>query len=155
MIDSRRTGAFISKLRREKDWTQLELADQLHVTPQAVSRWETGESFPDISLLVEISRLFRVSVDNLLHGEGFRPVADSQKASKSDILVELAQGRPENVARMVVEANENLKVVLEAGPLTRPSTMDEVIKHMAGFNFTSDQIVELAPFVGQDVFQSL
>ncbi len=69
MIDSRKTGAYISKLRKEKDWTQLDLSDRLHVTPQAVSRWETGDSFPDLNTLVEIGKVFRVSVDDLLDGE--------------------------------------------------------------------------------------
>jgi len=38
MIDPKKTGAFISQLRRQRDWTQSELAERLHVTPQAVSR---------------------------------------------------------------------------------------------------------------------
>ncbi len=46
MIDSHKTGALIAKLRREKDWTQLELAEQLHVTPQAVSRSGDGRLLP-------------------------------------------------------------------------------------------------------------
>jgi transcriptional regulator with XRE-family HTH domain len=155
MIDSRKTGAYISRLRREKDWTQLELAERLHVTPQAVSRWETGESFPDISLLAQISLIFRVSVDDLLQGEPSPQLQGRQKATTGDIISELAQGRPESVARMVLEDKADLNSLLDAGPLTRPSTMDKVIKNMSGFKFSFEQIVWLAPFVGEDILSSL
>ena len=61
MIDLRKTGAYISSLRRSKDWTQLELAEKLHVTHQAVSRWETGDSFPDVTTLARIAQLFETA----------------------------------------------------------------------------------------------
>jgi transcriptional regulator with XRE-family HTH domain len=71
MQDSRKSGAFISSLRKAQNWTQLELADRLNVTHQAVSRWETGSSFPDIATLVRIVELFGVQVDDVLNGEGY------------------------------------------------------------------------------------
>ncbi len=100
MIDPRKTGAYISRLRRDKDWTQLELADKLHVTHQAVSRWETGDSFPDVGTLASIAQLFGVRVDDLLNGEHGN-VSGSRRFSTGAVLDELAQGHPENVARMV------------------------------------------------------
>jgi DNA-binding XRE family transcriptional regulator len=44
MINSRKIGAYISKLRKEKDLTQVELADKLNISHQAISKWERGES---------------------------------------------------------------------------------------------------------------
>jgi len=43
-MDKRAFGAFVAQLRKEKGWTQRELADQLHITDKAVSKWETGLS---------------------------------------------------------------------------------------------------------------
>ena len=94
MIDSRITGAFISRLRREKDWTQLELADKVHVTPQAVSRWETGDSFPDVDLLVQLSQIFGVSVDTLLNGGQLASRPDRGKATAGDVVTAFAQPGP-------------------------------------------------------------
>ena len=55
-MDHQKVGCFIAALRREKGWTQRELAAQLGVTDKAVSRWETGKGLPDISLLRQIGR---------------------------------------------------------------------------------------------------
>lgn len=56
----------LGRLRREKSVTQEELAMFLSLSPQAVSKWERGESMPDITLLPLIARYYRVSVDELL-----------------------------------------------------------------------------------------
>ncbi|NLT18678.1 MAG: helix-turn-helix domain-containing protein [Clostridiales bacterium] len=62
-------GEFLYQLRKEKGWTQSELADRLGITNKAVSKWETGESFPETSQLVPLASLFGVSVDELLKGK--------------------------------------------------------------------------------------
>lgn len=75
-------GEFLFALRKEKGMTQAELADMLGVTNKAVSKWETGEAMPETSLLVPLSRIFGVTVDELL--EGRRAEADESKSEKTD-----------------------------------------------------------------------
>lgn len=65
-FDMQRTGALISRLRREHSMTQLQLADALSISFQAVSNWERGHSMPDISKLPELAALFGVTIDELL-----------------------------------------------------------------------------------------
>ena len=62
-------GAFIAQLRKEHQMTQLELADRLHVTDKAVSKWETGKGFPDLKLLEPLAQTLEVSLVELLQGE--------------------------------------------------------------------------------------
>lgn len=62
-------GAFISKCRRTKGWTQSQLAEKLGITDKAVSKWETGRSMPDLSLLVPLCNLLAVTLNELLAGE--------------------------------------------------------------------------------------
>lgn len=69
MNDTNKIGAFIQQLRKEKNMTQKELADQLNITDKAVSKWERGLSCPDISLLIPLAKLLDISTSELLNGE--------------------------------------------------------------------------------------
>ena len=68
-MDKEKTGQLITELRKEKGLTQKQLADALNVTDKAVSKWERGLSFPDISMLEPISELLEVSIMEILAGE--------------------------------------------------------------------------------------
>ncbi len=68
-MNLQQTGNFIAQLRKEKNYTQQELADLLHVSDKAISRWETGRGFPDLSNLEPLSEVLDVSVAELLKGE--------------------------------------------------------------------------------------
>ncbi len=69
VMDTVITGRFISELRKEKGLTQVELAEKLNVTDKAVSKWETGRSAPDVSLLIPLSENLGVTVTEILKGE--------------------------------------------------------------------------------------
>ena len=56
------TGAVIRRLREKKKITQEELAEMIHVSGKAVSKWETGQGFPDISLLEPLAKALDISV---------------------------------------------------------------------------------------------
>ena len=68
MFDMKEIGKKISSLRKEHNMTQMELADKLGISFQAVSNWERGNTMPDISKLPELAEIFRVSIDDLLNG---------------------------------------------------------------------------------------
>lgn len=59
-------GEKLYKLRKEKGWSQEELAEQVNTTRQAISKWENNQGFPETEKLLMISNLFEVSVDSLL-----------------------------------------------------------------------------------------
>ena len=59
----------IAKLRVDANMTQIELAQKLNYSDKAVSKWERGESLPDISVLVQIAYIFSVSLDSLVHSD--------------------------------------------------------------------------------------
>ena len=63
------TGAVIKKLREDKKMTQEELAGRILVSSKAVSKWETGHGFPDVSLLEPLAKALDISVIELLSGE--------------------------------------------------------------------------------------
>ncbi len=69
MVDSKKIGKFIAMQRKQLSMTQGNLADKLNITNKAVSKWETGEGYPDISVLPALAEIFEVSVDEILKGE--------------------------------------------------------------------------------------
>ncbi len=71
-MDSYITGAVIRRLRESKKMTQEELAERIYVSSKAVSKWETGQGFPDISLLEPLAKALDISVIELLSGEDVR-----------------------------------------------------------------------------------
>ena len=66
------TGTFIRKLRENKGLTQEELAERLHVSSKAVSKWENFRGYPDVSLLEPLAKALDISVIELLSGEDVR-----------------------------------------------------------------------------------
>ena len=67
-MSAKECGEFISQLRKEHNLTQKQLAEKLHVSDKAISRWETGKGYPDVSSLLALSEFFDVSVNELLAG---------------------------------------------------------------------------------------
>ena len=68
-MDQQRVGSFLKELRKEKNLTQEQLAEELGVSGRTVSRWETGSNMPDISILIEISEFYDVSIPEIVSGE--------------------------------------------------------------------------------------
>ena len=73
-MDKYVTGAVIRKLREDKKMTQEELAGKLFVSSKAVSKWETGQGFPDVSLIEPLAKALGISVIELLSGEDIRNI---------------------------------------------------------------------------------
>lgn len=87
LMDRYVTGAVIKKLRENKIMTQEELADTLFVSSKAVSKWETGQGFPDISLIEPLAKALDISVIELLSGEDIQNKNQSSNMLKSKFYV--------------------------------------------------------------------
>lgn len=87
MINQYITGAMIKRLREEKGLTQTELAEKIFVTDKAVSKWETGRGYPDISLVESLAKALGVSVIELLSGENITNKNKAANMSKAEFYV--------------------------------------------------------------------
>lgn len=90
-INKKDFGEFVSRKRKEKNMTQKDIAEKLYVSVQAVSKWERGQSLPDISLLMPLAKILDVNLVNLLEARDEK-VEDSQKV--------------ENLLEKIVEINK-------------------------------------------------
>lgn len=81
-MEKEKFGKFICELRKEKGITQKELALQLNVSDRAVSKWERGASFPDITIFEPLSKVLDVTIYDLFKGER---VTENCQISKEDM----------------------------------------------------------------------
>lgn len=68
-MDLLKIGKFIADCRKSKNLTQMQLAEKLNITDRAVSKWETGKSLPDSSIMLELCSILEINVNDLLCGE--------------------------------------------------------------------------------------
>lgn len=91
-------GRFVAQLRKEQNLTQKELAERLHVTDKAVSKWETGKGFPDLKLLEPLAQVLNVSLVELLQGER-TPSPTLTKEEAGQAAVQAMEQSQKNTAR--------------------------------------------------------
>lgn len=88
-MDQIKIGKFISECRRNKNLTQMQLAEKLSITDRAVSKWETGKGMPDSSIMLALCKELDISVNELLSGERIEMDHYNESAEKN--LVDLKQ----------------------------------------------------------------
>ena len=107
-MDNQKVGTFIAARRKALGMTQQALAEKLHVTNKAVSKWETGAGFPDVGSLEPLAAVLEVSLVELLHGEWMQTdMVSAQTAQESVVQVLRAAERREQQASL-----ESLAVLL-------------------------------------------
>lgn len=66
MFNTKKFGAYIAAKRKEAGMNQSDLAEILNLTRQSISKYETGECFPDISIVIQLADIFGVTIDELV-----------------------------------------------------------------------------------------
>ena len=98
-MDQIKIGKFITEKRKERGLTQLQLADKLGITDRAVSKWETGRSLPDASIMLELCSILEITVNDLLNGE----VVDMENYDKNaeKTLIEMVKQKEQADKRLL------------------------------------------------------
>ena len=89
-MDQQKIGAFLRELRLDKNLTQEQLAEALGVSNRSVSRWENGNNMPDLGLLLELSKLYGVGVDEIFDGKRKETHMDEQTAETIEKVADYA-----------------------------------------------------------------
>ncbi len=134
-------GRALSNLRKNADMTQNEVADKLNLSRQAVSKYERGESFPDISVLVLIAELFEVSLDELI---GYGDPTEGE----STILKGAARGKTDIVA-------ENIADVVNLAPLLKPSLLTKLSGRFKAQGLDISSLLVLADYLNDETVSDL
>jgi len=100
-MDQVKVGSFLKELRKEKNLTQENLAEQLNVSGRTVSRWETGSNMPDIGMLVEIADFFDVSIPEIIKGERKSETMDKETRNTAAAMAEYSRNEVKNSKQMI------------------------------------------------------
>ena len=140
MFDITKFGGYLSRLRKNADMTQSELADRLNVTHQAISRYEKGYCFPDVSVLVLLAEIFDVTLDDLIG-------AGQPTKGVSDILGSVALG-----SEIAVEDFEDIAGL---APILKPSVLSKLSENCQKQGIDLSGIVDLAEYLNDETVLSL
>ena len=77
-MDQQKIGGFLKELRQEKQMTQEQLAEQMGVSRRTVSRWETGNNLPDLSVIIELADFYDVDLNEIFRGERRKETMDTE-----------------------------------------------------------------------------
>ena len=99
-MDQIKIGKFIADTRKERNMTQMQLADALHISDKTISKWEHGKGLPEVSLMLPLCEELGISVNDLLTGERVTE-ADYQKKAEENMM-DLMKENEENKKRMAL-----------------------------------------------------
>lgn len=128
-------GKFITIKRKEQGLTQLQLAEKLGITDRAVSKWETGKSLPDASLMPELCKLLKITINDLLCGEVVSVENYNEKAEKA--LLEMVKK----------EEMQNKKLMMYENVIGFSSTISFLIQVLVAVFFVKNTTAQILLFI--------
>ena len=137
MFDMKQIGKKITNLRKANNMTQMELADKLGISFQAVSNWERGNTMPDISKLLELAEIFHISADTLLNGKA--PLVEAVLNNTVDEYME--------------EGNVTEQEIADTLPLLKPEQAEEIVEKADISSFTDLSI--FFPYMDEEAIGEL
>lgn len=160
MFDTMKIAKVIRQARIDQNMTQMNLADAMGVSYQAVSNWERGNSMPDISKLEQLCSVLQISVNQLLGMEdapAAEPVLDVQEMTVAE-LKEAAPALPPAEIKAKVKAEKkkrklDLDSIIAVAPFLDEDTLDELLAD-AEVDDTED-LAGLAPFLHTETLEKL
>ena len=114
-MDQIKIGKFISEERKRKKYTQKELAEILGISDKTMSKWERGNGFPEVSLLLPLCNELEITVNELLSGERLEEVDYKKKAEEN--MVNLVKEAQESKKKIIMSAMVGVLVIVAAVPL--------------------------------------
>ncbi len=97
-MELNKIGKFIAKERKNKNYTQKQLADILNVSDRTISKWECGKGFPEVALLLPLCNELGITVNELLTGERLAKEDYMEKAEQ--VMVDFVKEKEENTIKM-------------------------------------------------------
>lgn len=140
-MDKGRFGEFLAEQRKAKGYTQKELAEKIFVSNKAISKWETGNGMPDVSMLIPLSEALGVTVTELLEGRKMEPSAELD-TGQVETLVKKALEFSEETPKQQIEKRRK-RGLFFAG-LVLVMVLEFILLQAAGHDLSDGPLTELA-----------
>lgn len=164
-MNTKKIGAFLSQLRREKNLTQEQLGEILGVTNKTISRWETGNYMPPVDALQSLSEYYKITINEILSGQRlddttYKTMAEeniktalytSSFSLRERITYYKKKWRKEHIAAMVI-APILAVVLFVTGLLLEDSFYLSILAMIAGFLWSLLQYNRMMAYVEQHAF---
>ena len=135
-MEQEKIGKFIQECRKEKKLTQNELAEKLNITNKAVSKWETGRGMPDSSILLELSKILDVTVNELLSGEKLQ--VNEYKVKAEENIIAIVKEKDKNK-----KSNKKIIIIFSCILAILGLVVLILSRYMGGFLFPADEKITL------------
>ena len=99
MIDRIKIGGFLRELRKEKELTQEQLAEKFGVSSRSVSRWENGNTMPELGILVELADYYEVDIKEIIDGERNSEIMKTQEKETMQKVADYAEAEKKLVVK--------------------------------------------------------
>lgn len=148
MFNIEKFGLNMARLRKEKNLTQSDVAEILNVTRQAVSKWEKGETFPNITLLNSIAELYDINLENLIKSANLNK-------HEMNIISEIAKSPPDEIAEMLLKNKLSSEDILSVAPYLESSVFSIIIAGYEKKGIDISYLQKLSQFINDESIKSL
>lgn len=154
MIDNRLVGKKISALRQGNALTQQQLAAMMNVSHQAVSKWESGQALPDIQTMLELTRFFGITVEQLISENEMIEEKKKENAYETDASGEAMNASDEQTHAKKEAKHMSIQQLLQMAPFMSKETVEEIVMEIEE-GITAGQIARIAPYVRPECVEKL
>ena len=158
MIDTVNVGLYISRLRKGSNMTQMQLADLLNISSQAVSKWERGESMPDIGMLPELARLFNISIDALLNANTKNEEVNNTSTTTSGFktLIDGLSGSDlDKIILGINQAEIEIEKLVELAFIVPPQDLDYIVSRINPEKFSIKDLEKLVFYISESTASAI
>lgn len=153
MVNNQTVGKRIAAMRQVRNLTQQQLAAMMNISHQAVSKWESGQALPDIQILLELTRFFGVTVEQLMvekdeNTTGNVELDEYEADTTNDTNEEIESNQQEEAERMSIQQ------LLQLAPYMSRETVEKIVMD-ADEPLKTNQIIRVAPYLKSESIESL
>jgi transcriptional regulator with XRE-family HTH domain len=142
-MNQKKTGLFLKQLRKAQNMTQEQVAEKIGVSSRTISRWETGEYMPDISILVDIAEMYEVDVREIIDGERMNDNLNSEVKEVAEKMADYSKMEKTVMLKWIKTLSVAMLAVSICGIISNLITAFLMIKSQPGANMLPQMLIKI------------